>query len=141
MLIDDDNMTNFLNKIIIDNAEIVNTVVRERSAQSGLLYLSDSISTKGYLPFPDIIFIDKQMPLGSGWDFINDLITIKQNFPVQPIIVMLTSHVKAEDISQSSRIKELYGLYSKPLSPEILNSVITKYYLLRSERDINETIM
>ena len=129
MLVDDDILTNFLNKIMVENAQVANHIVRHTSAESALKYLLDSSYPPAGLPFPDLIFLDIGMPVLSGWDFINRYKVIKKKFPVQPTIIILTLKIDLKDILYSSSAMEISDLYDKPLTREIISDVVDHYYI------------
>ena len=127
MLIDDDSMTNFMNKIIIDEAEITKTIIRKYSGNSALAYLSDSVSNE-YLPFPDLVFVDLEMPDGNGWDFIERYNVEKEIFPIIPIIIMLTTCKQSDTVVRAGATKEISALHFKPLTHEILSTIMINYF-------------
>lgn len=68
VFIDDDIPTNEYHKFIVKKADVARDSLFFVTAESALAYLSD-ISTK--YEFPDLIFIDINMPGMSGHEFIN----------------------------------------------------------------------
>ena len=67
LLIDDDEIVNFLNKIIIDRSGIVKNVIVASSATEALELL-EKMAQKGV--WPDIMLVDINMPGVDGWKFI-----------------------------------------------------------------------
>ena len=83
LLIDDDEIVNFLNKIIIDRSGIVKNVIVASSATEALELL-EKMAQKGV--WPDIMLVDINMPGVDGWKFIELLDStfksIENNFSV-----------------------------------------------------------
>jgi len=131
MLVDDDMLTNFVNKIVVEDAEVANHVVRHTSAEAALQYLLDSSGSAGGLPFPNLIFLDLGMPTVSGWEFINRYKLVKKKFPIQPVIVILTVKINLKDILDSSNAMEISDLYTKPLTPQIIHNIVNQYCALK----------
>ncbi|MEO6549016.1 MAG: response regulator [Ferruginibacter sp.] len=133
LLIDDDKLTNFVNKIIIDDACCANHVIRKESAQSGLDYLSNSAASDGTLHFPDLIFLDMDMPVLDGWKFIEHLKSLRDNLPFFPVIIMLSSFLHEPTYSlMADNLPELAGHYKKPMSNQILNEIMPRYFGISS---------
>ena len=69
MLIDDDLLVNTMNKQILEEEEWSDYILKKDSAQSALNYLLRSAKKVYNLPFPNLIFLDIQMPDINGWEF------------------------------------------------------------------------
>lgn len=124
MLVDDDRLTNFLNKIVIDIAGVANHVVRQMTGESAIQYLLESSNPKNNLPFPDLILLDIVMPVMSGWDFMRLYKAIKKKFLIPPFIVILALDINLTDILDSSSSMELCEVYAKPLTTDNLKKII-----------------
>jgi len=128
LLIDDDKLTNFVNKIIVDTMCCPDHVVRKESVRSALEYLSDSADSYGQIPFPDLIFLDIDMPNSDGWQFLNSFKDIKNNLPYVPVIIMLSGFVDSQTISKASSFGDLAGIIKKPMSTENYNEITSEYF-------------
>jgi CheY-like chemotaxis protein len=71
--------------------------------------------------FPDIIFLDINMPDMDGWDFLAHF----KNFPIDARtkckVVMLTSSIDIFDIRKARVYKEVIDYIIKPLQIKMLN--------------------
>lgn len=124
MLIDDDEHTNFLNRTIIRHAKFADEVVSQVKAEEALKYIAEE-TKKGNLP--DLIFLDINMPLMDGWDFMREYSQMQLN-GAGPKVIMLTSSINPKDEERASTIKELSGFRSKPLSYNVLNEIYDLYF-------------
>jgi CheY-like chemotaxis protein len=70
LLIDDDEPTNFLYRIIVSEAGCTDHVSIVQSGTDALDYLSPANTTPLQYPQPDLIFLDINMPRADGWEFI-----------------------------------------------------------------------
>src|SRR5690242_11670623 len=90
LLIDDDEDNNFINKIIIREAGWKAHVEVAQSVRVALNYLMNGGN-------PEIIFLDINMPILSGWDFIKEYRSLPIIKKDHLIIVMLTSSINMMD--------------------------------------------
>lgn len=122
LLIDDDNIFNFLNKQIIMMDHFAESVHSHVNAVSALEELSSQCKADG--EFPDIIFLDINMPVMDGWEFLEEFEKLPQKFPERCKIYMLSSSIDPNDIEKSKAYKSVKDFISKPLSEEILRAII-----------------
>src|SRR5688500_20068236 len=69
LLIDDDELTNFLNRMVIEEVDCASRVEIMQSARDALKYLTNT-TPEGNYPRPDLVFLDINMPAMDGWEFI-----------------------------------------------------------------------
>lgn len=113
LLIDDDPIQNLINSKMIQKIEVTDDlVVAENGKEAFQKYL-----TNGQV-VPEVIFLDINMPVMDGWEFL-DYLNLEKN-ELQPHIYMLTSSVSPEDIERSESNHLVKGFITKPLSLEKL---------------------
>ena len=71
---------------------------------------------------PDIIFLDINMPIMDGWEFMDELVALKPDFEVP--IFMLSSSINPADMSKARDHHKIKGFYSKPITQEMLENII-----------------
>lgn len=69
MLVDDDDSTNYLHKIIIEEMRITEQISIARNGQEALDKISDHIKDDQCL---DLIFLDINMPVMDGFEFLQE---------------------------------------------------------------------
>lgn len=126
LLIDDHEPTNFLHKLVINEADCTEKVVVMEKGQEALDYLLSK--QNGKYPQPDLIFLDINMPAMDGWEFLEHYkgLNIAQQGDV--IVVMLTTSFRPDDIERAKGIKEVSCFKNKPLTVEIIQEILDKYF-------------
>ena len=72
---------------------------------------------------PQVIFLDINMPIMNGWDFLD--ILNKKGWDRLPKIYMLTSSISPEDIQKSEAHPMVDNYITKPLNLEKLGALKT----------------
>ncbi len=72
---------------------------------------------------PEIIFLDINMPVMNGWDFLEEYDTIKNNYLKSPRIFILSSTVDPEDYKKAKSFSTVEDFISKPLTKDFLDKI------------------
>lgn len=118
LIIDDDQINNFLFSRIIKLSDISQNIHTELSAKVALRSILENIDANQKLP--DIIFLDINMPIMNGWEFLNEYQKIPKCVRNNIKLYMLSSSVCHEDINKSKEYEDVVDYISKPLTKEIL---------------------
>jgi CheY-like chemotaxis protein len=125
MLIDDNELDNFINEKIIEASYFAKKIYTNTSAQSALEFLKNLVTMgeKFSAVYPEVIFIDINMPMMDGFQFIEQF---KKNSEAQlemPKLAILTSSVYHEDRQKAMNISPEIIFLNKPLTKEMLDSI------------------
>lgn len=118
MLIDDDPVFNFLNEEIIRYSGFTDQVSSFCSPSAALAWLHDSKDN-----WPAIILLDINMPLMTGWEFLDAFEAMPEAATNQCKIFMLSSSSNPSDVLKSKTFKSVYNFYEKPLTAETLQEI------------------
>lgn len=125
MLIDDSEIDNFINHKMIEGCNFAERTYIHTSSKSALEFLKN-LERTGKVPqelIPEIIFLDINMPIMDGFQFIEEFDKLAKEFKSKSKIVMLTTSVNPSDIERSQKNKYIIKYINKPLTQEVLNSI------------------
>ena len=122
LIIDDDEINNFIATKLIDKLPPKAKVTTCLNGEIGLAYLKSCLLNN--LELPDIIFLDLNMPIMNGWEFLDMYEnSIKPSLSKDIIINIITSSVYNNDMLKSATYNFVNRFVSKPLNTEILKEL------------------
>lgn len=121
LLVDDDNINNFLSEEIIAGANITDEVVLLTDGQQALNYLNNLESLENQKSQKLLILLDLNMPVMDGFEFLEEFnpSELKAEFE----IIILTSSDNQRDIEKIKSYK-VRNFISKPITEEKLLEVL-----------------
>ena len=132
LLIDDDEPTNFMSTMLLEEKNCAKQIKVAESGQMALNYLTNSEKVPPdteTFPCPDIIFLDINMPAMDGWEFLDNYRKLEKRQHGKVIIIMLTTSLNPDDKIRAQRIPEISGFENKPLTPEMIDRVLNKFFI------------
>lgn len=128
VLVDDDQFTNNINKMIIDGMNLAEEVIMLNSGQQALDFLKpvhseDSSRTS----FPELILLDLNMPDMNGLEFLQKISTMAHDCLSETAIVILTASSDSTSLSELGKLGINYYL-NKPLTKEKLRKMVERCF-------------
>jgi CheY-like chemotaxis protein len=121
LLVEDDPITIMVCDRIITMSSFADKVTSCENGKYAIDYLKGLLA--GSQSIPEIIFLDINMPVMNGWDFLEELELIKSSFQKLPHIYILSSTVDPEDYKRAKAFPAVIDFISKPLSKQFLDGI------------------
>lgn len=126
LCIDDDPITLMLSKKVIAKASFSNTITTAKNGQEALDYFDSIIDKPEDNKLPQLIFLDLNMPVMDGWEFLDHFNTEKYSEVNFTKIVVLSSTIDPEDLKKSKKFPMVIDFLSKPITINMLNYLESK---------------
>lgn len=129
LCVDDDPITLMLCKKVIAKTLFSNEIITAQNGEQALQYfdaIKQSDSSNAPHKLPQIIFLDLNMPVMGGWEFLecfsgpdySDFNTIK--------VVVLSSTIDPEDLKKAKEYPMVIDFLSKPITIAMLDYLTNK---------------
>lgn len=125
LCVDDDPITLMLCKKVIVKASFSNTIVTAKNGEEALEYFN-SILKKEENKLPELIFLDLNMPVMDGWEFLDSFSTDKYSEVNSTNVIILSSTIDPEDLEKSKKYPMVIDFLSKPITTDMLTYLNTK---------------
>jgi CheY-like chemotaxis protein len=119
-IIDDDHLSIFITKSLLDYDSEQWEVCCFEDAAEALQQLQTAIK------LPDVIFLDLNMPVISGWDFL-DTLAASPTLQERCNIYILTSSLDLADTARAKEYAVVQGFIHKPITAEDIKLVVEAF--------------
>lgn len=119
MLIDDNEIDNLINQKMIEAATITKHIYTHTGAKSAIEFLRniEKLEVADQV-LPDLIFLDIDMPLMDGFQFLDEFEKFGNVVKKKCKIIMLTSSINPQDFNKAKKYLNVKLYLNKPLSHE-----------------------
>lgn len=129
LCVDDDAITLMLCTATIKNAQFSEEIITLFNGQEAIEFyesLFQKIINGESIISPHLIILDLNMPLVSGWEFLDEF--MEKYYPSfrHTKVVILSSTVDPRDKERAKQYPIVIDFFSKPITKEILFSIMPK---------------
>ena len=121
-IIDDDEVYQFSVTRTIKAEKLAKKILVFSDGEEAIQFLINNVANNENVP--DVIFLDLNMPIMDGWQFLEEYVRIKPRIGKKITIYMVSSSVDPIDLERARKISELSDYIIKPVSPEKLKDII-----------------
>lgn len=126
MLVDDNEIDNLINQKMIEASNIAENIFVHSGAKSAIEFLKNIEKlAKGpvSLYLPEIIFLDIDMPLMDGFQFLDEFDKMSDSIKNNCKVIMLTSSLNPQDMNKAKKNQFVLKYINKPLTQENLKKL------------------
>ena len=121
LLIDDNDIDNFINERMITTTNFAQAVVVKSTADAALEFLRNNSSNPDILP--QVIFLDLNMPVMDGFGFLAEYENLPDSIKKFSKVIVLSSSISPEDINRASTNVHVVKYINKPLNEKYLDAI------------------
>jgi len=121
-IVDDDPIFIYGTKRIMKEIEFCENLTVYNNGEDALNGLKESFKLTKYLP--EIIFLDLNMPIMNGWEFLDQFSEFPDHNNAKTIIYIISSSVDPRDLERVKNYKLVNNYILKPITPNDLESVL-----------------
>jgi len=107
---------------MVGKDQLANKLWTFTDAEEAISYLESHCAEPENMP--DIIFLDINMPIMDGWQFLSEFRMIKSRLSKLIKVYIVTSSTDPKDIEQAKEFEEVADYLVKPLNPDKLKELI-----------------
>lgn len=114
-VIDDDRIYVNLIKRIIEVKKLSQNLIIFKNGKEALDHFRPILENKNQNSLPDIIFLDLNMPVMDGWEFLGEFVKIKNNFNKRITLYVVSSSIDPSDLERAKSFSLVTDYLIKPI--------------------------
>ncbi len=124
LLVDDDETTNFINQMLLEDMEATHQVLLACNGREALKIINQQC---GQGCCPELILLDINMPEMNGFEFLEAYETLECSHKQSVVIAMLTTSLNPKDVARA-RDMPIKDFLNKPLTEEKVHELFREHF-------------
>ena len=124
-IVDDDDVYQFTVKYEIERTDLVGEIKSFSDGEQAIQFLKQVAHSPALLP--DILFLDINMPIMDGWDFLEEFAQLNPSLDKKVTIYMVSSSINQKDIDRAKKINEVTDYLVKPVTRDKLTFLFNQF--------------
>ncbi|APQ17107.1 response regulator [Maribacter hydrothermalis] len=121
-IIDDDPIFIYGTKRIMKEIDFAKNIIVYNNGQEALDGLYTMIKDEESLP--EVMFLDLNMPIMDGWEFLDEFKNYPNNTSKKTIIYIISSSVDPRDLERVKDYNQVTNYILKPITPNDLTNIL-----------------
>ncbi|MES2618047.1 MAG: response regulator [Bacteroidota bacterium] len=121
-IVDDDKIYQYTTSKMIEANNIAKRIMVFSDGEEAMNFMTDNIANNTDLP--DVIFLDVNMPIMDGWQFLEKYVDLKPRIGKKITLFMISSSNDPDDVERSKRISEISDYIIKPVTAQQFKEII-----------------
>ncbi|NJB36981.1 MULTISPECIES: response regulator [Flavobacteriaceae] len=121
-VVDDDPIFLFGMKILLKKIGFSNDLLVFKNGQEAIDGLVERLNNNQ--PLPEVIFLDLNMPIMDGWEFLEDFVKIPNHNREKVKIYVVSSSIDARDHERAKELNVVSNYFVKPITEEDLKKIM-----------------
>jgi len=122
-IIDDDEIFQFITRKSFERLERKDELHFFLNGEDALNSIKRAV--KEDVELPEIIFLDINMPIMDGWDFLAELQVLIDSSVNKPYIYMVSSSIDDKDLIKSKKYSMIKDYIVKPIKDVLIKEILT----------------
>ncbi|MEW7289773.1 response regulator [Aquimarina sp. 2304DJ70-9] len=114
-IIDDDNIYINLVSKIIELKRLSESILVFNNGKEALDFFQESIHNDTQVEVPQVIFLDINMPIMDGWEFLSEFSKIRNEVRDTIDLYVVSSSINSKDIERAKSIDVVSDYLAKPI--------------------------
>lgn len=122
LYIDDDTIASFFFKkvcSVINRNNLVINIAKNGEEALDFIKKTDVM--------PELLFVDLNMPIMDGWQFLDHFKEINNQQKEKSVAVIVSSTLNPEEIDKAKEYNNVVKFISKPITTELVEDLLNKY--------------
>jgi CheY-like chemotaxis protein len=132
-LIDDDSLSNYLTQNLLRVEGFSSVISTFDSGEAAL----KKLFTQTLADIPRVVFLDLNMPVMNGWQFLDALAPLKNKLKGRCHIFVLTSSLALADMEKAKSYDLVTGLIHKPIDSKEIHAIQSRLANEDAEQDFD----
>ncbi|CAM4388898.1 response regulator [Zobellia nedashkovskayae] len=124
VLVDDNTTTNYIHETYLKRVNCAANILSFTKGKSALEHLSN------LKMFPELIFVDINMPTMDVWEFMDVYEEIDMSLKINTRVIILTTSIAPSDKEKMEQYKQIDAMMYKPLNESAIRQIMTEYFNL-----------
>ena len=121
-IIDDDDIFIYGTRRIMQEVRFCDDIIVYKNGKEAIDGMQNYIKEGKKLP--EIIFLDINMPIMNGWDFLEEFTSIPNLNEGDILLYVVSSSVDPSDLERAKKFSLVHNYILKPILPKQLNEIL-----------------